>query len=144
MGLTKKVVQETAEAVQEGVVQKAAKRMEWRNIDFDSRAKATKLFNASDARGGNLKDAVKDSIKRGASEESDTVKKAYGMLNEMNNEGMRFTDDLSSADDVLKNGTKKDGIGLWGMIKKHPYVAGGIALGGVYGVSEMTDDDPDY
>ena len=145
MALTKKFIQKASEEVLEEGIDKIARRKEWRNIDFSSRMKAVNLYNAPEKQVENLKDAVVNTIKNNKiAGESDTVKKAYSMLNEMDNEGMRFANDLSSAGNVLNNGTTKDGIGLWGMVKKHPIIAGSIAGGAIYGISEMTNDSPDY
>lgn len=145
MALTKKIIQEASEEILEEGIDKVARRKEWRNIDFASRAKALNLYKNPEKQSANLKEAVINSIQKSKSDgESDTVKKAYSMLSELDNEGIRLANDLSSAEDVLNNGTAKDGIGLWGMIKKHPILAGSIAGGAIYGISEMTNDSPDY
>jgi hypothetical protein len=124
-----------------------------RSEHLNSNGTKMNAFQRVKAAPGDLKGAVTDSISKGKKSFANRkeAKMAAGqerldrLAREMEPEG-EFTNlgDMDTANDVLNNGTGKDGIGLWGMVKKHPYVAGGIALGGIYGVSEMTDDDPDY
>jgi hypothetical protein len=49
--------------------------------------------------------------------------------------------DLEVAQSVVNNGTGKDGIGLWGHMKKHPVISTAAVVGTVWGASELLEDD---
>lgn len=53
--------------------------------------------------------------------------------------------DVANAQGVVDNATGKDGIGLWGkawgFAKNHPAIATGAAVGAVWGISELTEED---
>lgn len=49
--------------------------------------------------------------------------------------------DLFNAETYSLNNTEKDGIGLWGLAKKHPVVSTAAVMTGVFGTSQIIDED---
>ena len=138
--MKKRILETATDAVTETVTD-AATKANWRSFDFDTRLKAKNLYSYHN-NPDNLKSAVKESIsKTKLKDQPSEIKKAYSMLSEMKEDGIG---DLGEAQNVLNNGTKKDGIGLWGHVKNHPFISAGVVGAGIYGISEMADDDPDY
>lgn len=140
MKMKKKILETATNAATETATD-AATKANWRSLDFDTRLKVKNLYNYHN-NPDNLNSAVKESISKVKLEDQpNEIKKAYSMFSEMKENGFG---DLSEAQNVLNNGTKKDGIGLWGHVKNHPFISAGVVGTGIYGISEMTDDDPDY
>lgn len=71
------------------------------------------------------------------------VKNMFGDIDSISNPNGKINVDYdkAAAQDVLDNATGKDGIHLWQKIKDHPRISTAIAIGTVWGVSELTEDD---
>lgn len=101
-------------------------------------------------RNGNRKEkAAYQAYMREQQQRYDQVNKRLGynpkVQRDANGELIDGEKDLGMAQKVLNDATGKDGIGLWGkawgFAKNHPVITTGAAVGTVWGVSELMEDD---
>lgn len=140
---------------------------EWRGIDFDTKREALeyrkqqqgetvvqayKGFGPFKKKANQITADVRGGVGHAKARElSDDMKKALGLLNEMEilNAGKSGIEnaahDSGMAKKVLGDATGKDGVGIWskawGFAKNHPVIATGAAVGTALGISELTEDD---